>query len=341
MIKTSEFVSVGHPDKVADYISSYVLDRFLERDPQTRYAVEVQVKDECATLAGEVTSRAGFTPEDIAGFVREAVNEIGYTREYKNTWGNENTVCGDDLDVTVRIGRQSPDIAQGVDRDAWGDQGIFWGMAVDSPETGYMPRDHWLAKSLAQYLYGGRLAGIDIKTQVTLDGGRPEEIVVAIPELPAMAPAVDAAIAEWRKRNGCEGGRLVVNGTGRFVMHGPRGDCGTTGRKLAVDFYGGNCRIGGGSPWTKDATKADLALNLYARHAALEYLKSHPGTGTVYCALSCRIGGKEVRASFLDGSLFELWNGVRELPPDAVAGMFRLREPRFARMCREGLFQCR
>lgn len=122
MLKTSEWVSTGHPDKMADFISSYLLDRYLEKDPMTRYAVEVQIKGLWVTLGGEVTSKANFTGEDIAAFVRAAVNQIGYTSVYQKRWGKENTICGDDIVVTPHISLQSADIAQGVNNDGWGDQ---------------------------------------------------------------------------------------------------------------------------------------------------------------------------------------------------------------------------
>ena len=117
MLRTSEWVSLGHPDKIADYISSYLLDRHLERDPKTRFAVEVMVKDQIVTLGGEIASEADFSDDEITQFVRNAVNEIGYTRMYQEKWGRENTICGDQMEVYPLLGRQSPDIGQGVERD--------------------------------------------------------------------------------------------------------------------------------------------------------------------------------------------------------------------------------
>ena len=100
MLKTSEYVSVGHPDKVADYISCYILDRYMERDPNTRYALEVQIKDHYVTLGGEITSTANFSPAEIEQFVKEAVEDIGYTSFYQRQWGKENTICAKDLKIT-------------------------------------------------------------------------------------------------------------------------------------------------------------------------------------------------------------------------------------------------
>ena len=117
MIRFSEYVSLGHPDKIADYISQYLLDRYIERDPETRYAVEVQIKDSSVTLGGEVSSKCQFSEDEIAAFARQAVCEIGYTRAYQEAWGKENAICGEDLSVRVLISQQSPDIAQGLSGD--------------------------------------------------------------------------------------------------------------------------------------------------------------------------------------------------------------------------------
>ena len=245
MFKTSEWVSPGHPDKVADYISSFLLDRYLEKDPMTRYAVEVQIKNKFVTLGGEVTSEAIFGLSEIADFVKQAVNAIGYTKDYQSIWGDENTICGDELFVKAYISQQSPDIAQGVKKSGWGDQGIFWGMAVNSPGTDFMPKDWCLARKIGKHLYDIRYAGIDIKTQVTMGGDKINEVVVAIP-MTRKHYDYDVANIVAFCCDGCRDYDLTINGTGRYIQHGPIADCGTTGRKLAVDFYGGNCRIGGG-----------------------------------------------------------------------------------------------
>lgn len=337
MIQTSEWVSPGHSDKVADFISSYILDRYIEQDPKTRFALEVQIKDNFVSLAGEVTSQANFSPERIADFVREAVNKIGYTAQYQRQWGSENTICGNDIEVVQHIGQQSPDIAQGVNADGWGDQGIFHGMAVNSPDTDYMPKDWWLARKIGMHLYETRYAGIDIKTQVTLTDGKIDEIVVAIPMTHRhFTSDVESAVAY------CCGGsrdyRVFVNGTGAYKKHGPVGDAGTTGRKLAVDFYGGNCKIGGGSPWTKDGTKADLTLNLLARERALDYVQSHPETDVVYCSIACRIGSPRILCVLTDAVGNTLQSGYENITPAELIRHFRLDEPRFAKMCMYGLF---
>lgn len=167
MIKFAEYVSLGHPDKVADYISSFLLDRFIEQDPDTRYAVEVQIKDHNVTLGGEVSSKCHFTPEEIAEHVRQAVREIGYTSQYARRWGEGNTLDADNLRVSSLISSQSPDIARGL--DGWGDQGIFFGYA--NPDRGLcgMPYEHTMAKRLCKALFDGGFGGLDIKTQVVTE----------------------------------------------------------------------------------------------------------------------------------------------------------------------------
>jgi S-adenosylmethionine synthetase len=339
MYKTSEYVSLGHPDKVADFISCYILDKFLEKDNETRYALEVQIKDNFVTLGGEITSNANYSEKEIAFFVKEAVNEIGYTKKYQDFWSKENIICGDEIVVTQHIGMQSPDIAQGVNNNGWGDQGIFWGMAVNNPKTDYMPSDYYLAKKIGQSLYNSRYAGLDIKTQVTMLNNNPVEIVVAIPMLSCHHSEVIENIVknccdEYAK--GCY--QIVINGTGKYEKHGPIGDCGTTGRKLAVDFYGGNCIIGGGSPWTKDYTKADLSLNLLARNNALEYIKAHPEHKEVFCSISCRIGSPEILTVFTDKCGNELNYFKNSISAKEVANLFKLQTPKFSSMCKHGLF---
>jgi len=153
-----------------------------------------------------------------------------------------------------------------------------------------MPKDIYLARKIGKHLFDTKYAGLDIKTQVTLYNNEVKEVIVAIPMLykhnkTDIQNIVKYIIGKNKNYN------IIINGTGRYVKHASMGDCGTTGRKLAVDFYGGNCNVGGGSPWTKDGSKADLTLNLYARKIALDYIKS---TGAPYCkcGISCCIGKK-------------------------------------------------
>lgn len=331
MIKFSEYVSLGHPDKIADYISQYLLDRYIEQDPDTRYAVEVQIKDYQVTLGGEVSSKCKFSPSEIRKHVRAAVNEIGYTMDYLHKWGAENTICGDLLEVTSLISQQSPDIAQGL--SGWGDQGIFYGMAEWRPSDCYMPIDHSVAKRICKELFDSGIGGLDIKTQVITNNDIITKIIVAIPLLPEH----DTKTVEDFVRSKVAGKyELIINGTGRYVQHSSRADCGTTGRKLAVDFYGGNCKLGGGSPWTKDASKADLTLNLAARSLAKSYAESHECD--VFVSLACCIGKQEVDICIQDcaGNIIE--EGTTIINPAELRRKFKLDTPIYSSMCRWGLF---
>ena len=331
MIRFSEYVSLGHPDKVADYISQYLLDRYIEHDPQTRYAVEVQIKGHQVTLGGEVSSKHHFSSQDIAGFVRDAVNEIGYTREYQQRWGAENTICGDMLNVSTLISQQSPDIAQGL--DGWGDQGIFFGYCVFDRSTCGMPYEHTIAKRICKHLFDSGVGGLDIKAQVITDDGEIKKLIVAIPlQDEADEKFVRDYLCGIAKKD-CE---IIINGTGRYVQHSPIADCGTTGRKLAVDFYGGSCRIGGGSPWTKDGSKADLTLNLVARKLARQFAEKYGCD--VYTSLACCIGKQEVDVSVCDAANNILWEGKEIINPAERRKAFKLDTPIYASMCRWGLF---
>ena len=322
MIQTSEYCAVGHPDRTCDYVASFILDRYLERDPYARVALEVQLKDCFCTLSGEVTSRHRFAGSELAEFCREAIRRIGYTDEYLAKWGEGNVVSGSGLEVVTHISQQSEDIAQGVNREGWGDQGIFWGLAVDDPVRGNMPMDYWLARKIAHGLCAGRYGGLDVKTLVTVEDGKAAECFVAIPILPECEEA---------------GTGTVRNYVQSILGPDCRGDCGTTGRKLVADFYGGNSRIGGGSPWGKDPSKADVTLNILARVKALDYMRENR-LAEVRCAISCCIGRPEIRVSYFDAADSLLESHVEGDPPSHVIDLLGLREPGYAQACAEGLF---
>lgn len=331
MMSFSEYVSPGHPDKIADYISSYLLDRYIERDPDTRYAVEVQIKGLFVTLGGEVTSKCCFTDREIHHYVREAVKDIGYTEEYLEVWGLENTISGDLLEVECIISQQSPDIARGL--KGWGDQGIFFGHATYLPQTGFMPMDYTLARRLNKALFESGIGGLDIKTQVLLRDDAVEKVIVAIPLLDDHKIRHVRRFVHKRIHGNYE---LIINGTGVYQQHSTVADCGTTGRKLAVDFYGGNCRIGGGSPWTKDGSKADLSLNLCARKLARCYAIENKCDVDV--SLSCCIGKTDVDMLVQDKAGNILAEGLIDIKPHDIITAYELDKPKYASMCRWGLF---
>ena len=332
MIHFSEFVSPGHPDKIADYISQYLLDRYIEQDPNVRYAVEVQIKNSMVVLAGEISSKITFSNGYIEELVRKAVRDIGYTRDYQNYWGSQNTICADELKVYVNISQQSPDIAQGL--SGWGDQGIFYGMAEYNCETEYMPTDYTYARRLCKDLFEMKNTGLDIKTQIVMRGQYILRVIAAVPVIDQVF--TETAVYELIKEKIKGDYQLIVNGTGKYVQHGPIADCGTTGRKLAVDFYGGNCLIGGGSPWTKDGSKADLALNLYARKLAKQAAKENHIS--VYTSLACCIGKQEVNYNIRTANGETIEEGLMTLPPSEIIQELGLNKPIYASMCKWGLF---
>ena len=289
---TSESVTEGHPDKIADQISDAILDSLIAQDPSSRVAVETLITTGQVHVAGEVTTN-GYA--DVMGIVRDTVIGIGYDSSVKGFDGNS---CG----VSISIGQQSPDIAQGVD-DAFehrvasavdpldlqgaGDQGLMFGYACDDTKE-LMPLPIWLAHELAQQLSKVRKSGAlpylrpDGKTQVTIeyDGDKAvaldtvvissqhaEEVDVA-GQLTSevIVQVIDPVLAKIdlpRKDM-----RILINPTGRFVIGGPMGDAGLTGRKIIVDTYGGMARHGGGAFSGKDPSKVDRSAAYAMRWVA-------------------------------------------------------------------------
>lgn len=335
-MQISEYVSLGHPDKVADYISSYLLDQYIKKDKQIRYAVECQIKGNVVNLAGEITSKAKFTKAQIKKFVQAAVNQIGYTKHYQRKWGKQNTICGADLKVNVYISAQSKDIAQGL--YGWGDQGIFFGCAYPREDYEHLEGTQYLSKIIGEELYKENIVGRDIKVLVVKKEGRLAKVIIAAPVMDGKqlySSKVINDVAKLCNESACP---LIINGTGAYIKHGPIADSGTTGRKLAVDFYGGSCKIGGGSPWTKDGTKADLTLNLYARYLALKYLKDNKLDKPVFCDIACSIGRRDIDICIHDdkGGVFKQYTESQS--PESLIKLFHLDKPIYAKLCRDGLF---
>ena len=331
MQRTAEAVSLGHPDKIADYISSYILDRIIEQDPNARYAVEVMIKDNTVVLGGEVTTSALLG--DLTTYVKSALSKIGYDERYASIWGKY-AIDPAQIKVINMIGVQSADIAQGVDHDGWGDQGVFVGYACRG--DGKINRELYLARKLNDALYTAARRsdnlGLDIKTQITLNDDRIETAIVAIPMLKD-EDLTDLIVSVLGERSE----RIIVNGTGRYTYHSSIADCGITGRKLACDFYSTAAPIGGGSPWTKDASKADLTLNVYARILACENLADND---ECFVYLSSCIG----RAELPSGLIKTIKNGIvsyRDLwcsqTPSALIKAYGLDKPIYAKLCGKGI----
>ena len=273
---TSESVTEGHPDKIADQVSDAILDAVLAKDPLGRVACETALTTGTALVFGEITTDCYV---DIAKTVRQTIREVGYTRA---KYGFDYETCG----VLVCIDEQSPDIAQGVNVGGAGDQGMMFGYACDeTPEL--MPAPIQLAHQLARRISERRRDGTlrwarpDGKTQVTVeydDEGRPrrvDTVLVSVQHSEDVSNeeihadiqkhVVDPVIpAEWLDA----ATKRYVNPTGRFVIGGPQGDAGLTGRKIIVDTYGGYARHGGGAFSGKDPTKVDRSAAYGARYVA-------------------------------------------------------------------------
>ena len=272
---TSESVTEGHPDKIADQISDAILDAVLRDDPAGRVACETLVTTGLAFIAGEISTR---TYVDFPSVVRHTIKEIGYTRA---KFGFDYETCA----VISSIDPQSPDIAQGVDTGGAGDQGLMFGYAVRETEE-LMPLPLTLAHRLVQRLSEARRNGEldflrpDGKSQVTVeyDGTRPvsvETVVVSTQHAEAMKhPSLKEAVIEEIIKPVIPASLLTkntkfhVNPTGRFVIGGPQGDAGLTGRKIIVDTYGGSAPHGGGAFSGKDPTKVDRSAAYMARYIA-------------------------------------------------------------------------
>lgn len=334
MQKTAEAVSLGHPDKISDYISSYILDRMIEQDSSVKYAVEVMIKDNNVILGGEI--KGDVSLENVNEYVISALADIGYTKDYAKIWG-EYAIEPDKIKVANLIGQQSADINQGVEQDGWGDQGVFVGYACKG--DGLINRELFLARKLNNALYEKAKTstnlGLDIKTQITLNDGQIETAIVAIPMLndEDLTDLIVETLGETPKN-------IIVNGTGRYTYHSSVADCGITGRKLACDFYSTACPIGGGSPWTKDGSKADLTLNLYARQLAVENLQDND---ECFVYLSSCIGKAELPSGLIktikDGheENRSLWCNQK---PKTLIKYLGLDKPVYAKLCKKGLFFC-
>lgn len=279
---TSEAVSMGHPDKLADQISDGILDALLAADPNSRVACETMVTTGIAIVAGEITTKAVINYSDV---VRQVIRQVGYVDD---EWGINADTCS----VMISLDRQSPDIALGVDDNpevgkeiGAGDQGMMFGYACDqTPEL--MPLPIALAHRVLRRLTSARQQGQvpwlrpDAKSQVTIEyegsrAVRVDTVVVSTQHAPSVQQAeirefvIEQIVKPVLPEELCNGKITYhVNPTGRFVTGGPLGDCGLTGRKIIVDTYGGWARHGGGAFSGKDPTKVDRSAAYMARHVA-------------------------------------------------------------------------
>ena len=360
-IFTSESVGEGHPDKVADYISDSILDACLAQDKTSRVACETLVKSNMVIIAGELTTKAVINPEKIA---RQAIREIGYCNRQDDDVFHADTVF-----FTNLLTEQSPDIAMGVDNayddgtTGAGDQGMMFGFACDeTPE--YMPTAiafaHRLTRRLTEVRKNGTLPWLrpDGKAQVTIayEDGQPvavDTIVISTQHNPEIAHAdIYAAMMEHVIRPVIPAEmltadtRYLINPTGRFVIGGPAGDSGLTGRKIIVDTYGGYAPHGGGAFSGKDPTKVDRSAAYAARHIAKNIVAAGLAK-RCEIQLAYAIGVARPVSLFIDtmgtgvvsdDKLAAAVDKLFDLRPNAIIQRLNLRRPIYRANCNYGHF---
>ena len=272
---TSESVTEGHPDKLCDYISDSILDECLKQDENSRVAVETFAANNNITVAGQITTKANINVEEI---VRNVIKEVGFDN-------SETDMDYRTCNINIDIAKQSPDIAMGVDVGGAGDQGIMFGFACDETEN-YMPFAidiaHKLAKKVTDVRKSGEISYLrpDAKTQVTVEyeNEKPKRIETILISTQHLDTVDNETIKKDIKEKVIkqvipeemidENTKIYINPTGRFVIGGPLGDTGLTGRKIIVDTYGGYARHGGGCFSGKDASKVDRSAAYMLRHIA-------------------------------------------------------------------------
>ncbi|MDR9387591.1 MAG: methionine adenosyltransferase [Balneolaceae bacterium] len=352
---TSESVSEGHPDKVSDQISDAILDALLEQDPNSRVAVETLVTTGLAVVSGEVTTN-GYV--DVQEVTRDVIKEIGYT---KASYRFDSESCG----VITTIHKQSPDIAMGVDREGAGDQGIMFGYATrETPEL--MPMtlqySHDILKKLASIRKETSLMpylGPDSKSQVTVeynDDGSPKRVHTLVVSTQHDEDVEQAQIQEDIIKNVFsevipshlmdDDLILHINPTGKFVIGGPHGDTGLTGRKIIVDTYGGRGAHGGGAFSGKDPSKVDRSAAYAARNVAKTIVAADLADECLV-QLSYAIGVVEPISVHVDtngtgkASDIELSNAVKkvyDLTPSGIIKAYDLKRPMYRQTAAYGHF---
>ncbi|MBQ6991828.1 MAG: methionine adenosyltransferase [Clostridia bacterium] len=350
---TSESVTEGHPDKLCDLISDSILDECLKQDKESRVAVETFASKNLITIAGQVTTNANFDAEQIA---RNVLNEVGYD--------NENI----DIDyrtckIETNITKQSSDIAMGVDIGGAGDQGIMFGYACDETKS-LMPfaidMAHMLAKRLTEVRKNGIIKGIrpDGKTQVTVEyendvPKRIETILIsnqhdADKDLEELKQEIKEKVINEviDSKYIDENTKIYVNPTGRFVIGGPLGDTGLTGRKIIVDTYGGYAKHGGGAFSGKDASKVDRSAAYMLRHIAKNVV-ANGYAKRCELQLAYAIGMTEPLSVYIDtfgtntiseDEIVEKIKNQFNLTPNGIIEYLKLKEPIYTKTTNYGHF---
>lgn len=356
---TSESVTEGHPDKVADQISDAVLDAALRRDPEARVACETLVSTDLVLLAGEITVRSGVSEIDFEAVARNTIRDIGYTDSGAG-------FAADDCEVQIRLDPQSEDIALGVNTGGAGDQGLMFGYACrETEELMPLPIDlaHRLTRRLADLRRSGEHEWLrpDGKSQVTVqydqngEASRAHTIVVSTQHAREVGQKEIRQVVLEQVVRPCVPGRLLdedtilhVNPTGQFIVGGPQGDCGLTGRKIIVDTYGGVGHHGGGAFSGKDPTKVDRSASYMARYIA-KNLVAAGMADRLEVQLAYAIGVAEpvsvhvdsfgtARDGLSDRFLEDLVRSEFALRPQAIIEALDLRKPRYLKTAAYGHF---
>ena len=350
---TSESVTEGHPDKLCDLISDSILDECLKQDKNSRVAVETFAAGNTITIAGQITSKAEFNVEEV---VRKVIKEIGYDNVEVDM---DYRTCKIDINIT----KQSPDIAMGVDIGGAGDQGIMFGYASDETEN-YMPyainMAHKLSKRLAEVRKDGIIPYLrpDGKVQVTIEyeDDKPKRIETILISTEHNADISQEILKEDVIENIInavvpngmmdENTKIYVNPTGRFVIGGPLGDTGLTGRKIIVDTYGGYARHGGGAFSGKDASKVDRSAAYMLRHIA-KNIVANGYAKKCEIQVSYAIGMKDPLSIYIntfgtgkkpEEELVEMVKSHFDLTPKGMIDYLGLQEPIFTKTTNYGHF---
>ncbi len=350
---TSESVTEGHPDKLCDLISDSILDECLKQDENSRVAVETFAAGNTITIAGQITSKAEFNVEEV---VRKVIKEIGYDNAEVDM---DYRTCKIDINIT----KQSPDIAMGVDIGGAGDQGIMFGYASDETEN-YMPyainMAHKLSKRLAEVRKNGIIPYLrpDGKVQVTVEyeDDKPKRIETILISTEHNADISQEILKEDVIENIInavvpngmmdENTKIYVNPTGRFVIGGPLGDTGLTGRKIIVDTYGGYARHGGGAFSGKDASKVDRSAAYMLRHIA-KNIVANGYAKKCEIQVSYAIGMKDPLSIYIntfgtgkktEEELVEMVKSHFDLTPKGMIDYLVLQEPIFTKTTNYGHF---
>ena len=348
---TSESVTEGHPDKLCDYISDSILDECLKQDKDSRVAIETFVSNNAVTIAGQITSTARLKIGDL---VREKIKEIGFDNELTDI---DYRTCK----INVEVTKQSPDIAQGVDTGGAGDQGIMFGYACKETEN-YMPyaihMAHKLARKLTEVRKLNEISYLrpDGKTQVTVEyeEGKPKRIetilistqhkdTVTLEEL--KVDIYEKVITKVIPKEMMDGDtKIYINPTGRFVIGGPLGDTGLTGRKIIVDTYGGYAKHGGGAFSGKDASKVDRSAAYMLRHIA-KNLVANDYCNKCEIQVAYAIGMKEPLSIYIETfgtskmkeeELVEIVKKNFDLTPNGIIEYLGLKEPIYTKTTNYG-----